>query len=174
VHDWLDALDRAGAVEDAYNYILAVLSAPSYTQTHWQALENDFLRVPLTADSVVFDEAAALGQRLREAWELRVPRDPSVSWKGAPSPRPLGKAVHSDSRLVFGNGRELEGVTANAWRFEMSNYPVLRAWFAARQHWHPTVNQAKEAIAVVSALLAMIGMQPELDATLARVVRSAP
>ncbi len=46
VHDWLDSLGVGQVVDDAYNYVLAVLSAPDYTATHLQALENDFLRFP--------------------------------------------------------------------------------------------------------------------------------
>jgi len=134
VHDWLDSLSRATSVQEAYDYILAVLSAPDYTEMHWQALENDFLRVPLTNDPAVFDDAADLGRRLRGAWSLNVPRHQGVSWKGAASPEALGKAAHSIDRLVFENGRELDGVTADAWAFETSNYPVLRSWFAARTH----------------------------------------
>lgn len=173
-HDWLDSLGRSTSIQEAYDYILAVLSAPTYAKTHWQALENDFLRVPLTADPIVFDDAAALGLRLRAAWSLNVPRHPAVSWKGAASPKALGRAVHKTDRLTFDNGRELEGVTAEAWTFETSNYPILRAWFAARIHWQPTVAQAKEAIAVVSSAKGITEMTPDLDAVLQRASSSAP
>ncbi len=174
VHDWLDTLGLGQAVEDAYDYFLATLSAPSYTATHWQALENDFLRVPLTADATVFGRAAALGSRLREAWAMSVPRNPSVAWTGSASVRPIGKAAHVQNRLVFDNGRELSGVTDDVWRFEISNYTVLRNWFTARKHWQPTVAQAKEAIAVVSAALLIVDLSTELDACLADVVSTTP
>lgn len=173
VHDWLDGLGRPDAVEDAYDYILAVLSAPSYSATHWQALESDFLRVPLTADGAVFASAASLGARLRRAWSLAGPRDPAVAWKGPPSNAPMGKATHSVDRLIFENGRELTGVSAEAWRFEMSNYAVLRSWFAARRHWRPTVPQSKEAIAVVSATRVIVDLGGQLDQVLTDAVRTA-
>lgn len=173
-HDWLDSLGQPAAVEDAYDYILALLSAPSYTRTHWQALENDFLRVPLTADLPAFQTAAALGAKLRKAWTLSVGRAVSVAWKGPGSSKPLGRASHSVDRLVFASGRELTGVTAEAWKFEVSNYGLLRNWFAARQHWQPTVSQAKDAIAVVSATLAMLDLATDLDDALAEAIRTTP
>ena len=171
-HDWLDSLGQPATVEDAYDYILAVLPAPAYTETHWQALENDFLRVPLTADPFAFQRAAALGAKLRKAWTLSVPRHPSVAWKGPASSQPLGRASHSVDRLIFQNGRELTGVTADAWKFEVSNYGVLRNWFRARQHWQPTGSQAKDAIAVVSAVVAMLDLATDLDDALAEAVRT--
>ena len=61
VYDWLDGIGRSGQVEDAYDYILAVLSAPTYTADHWQALENDTLRVP-------FDRRSGRFRRCRCAW----------------------------------------------------------------------------------------------------------
>lgn len=174
VHDWLDSLGQSEAIEAAYDYVLAVLSAPAYTKTHWRALESDFLRVPLTADPSVFATAASLGSRLRQAWTLAVPRDPAVSWKGPASVKPLGKASHSGDRLVFANGRELSGVNSDVWTFEVSNYAVLRSWFAARQHWEPTVSQARKAIAVVSAARNIADMSDDLNDLLDDAVRSAP
>lgn len=172
VLDWLDELDRSGQVESAYDYILAVLSAPAYTANHWSALENDTLRVPLTSDADVFEAGAQLGAQLRDVWTLQVPKHPDVAWKGTSS-EPLGKARHQDTRIVFSNGRELEGVTADVWTFEVSGYRVLQEWFKARPHWTATVSEAKTANAVVSSIRKYLDLGPSLDDVYTRALSTA-
>lgn len=174
VYDWLDDIGRNAQVENAYDYILAVLSAPSYTADHWQALENDTLRVPLTHDPALFDQAAALGAQLREAWTLDLPRDPAVSWGGSSS-SPLGSLPSRapSGALTFGNGRTLSGVTTDVWEWEVSGFRVLREWWKPRLGWMVTVSEAKEAIAVVSAIRRFLHLAGQLDGTLAAALGSA-
>jgi hypothetical protein len=173
IYDWLERIDRPGSVEEAYNYILAVLSAPSYAMQYWQALEADFLRVPLTTDPATFDEGAGLGEQLRQVWSLNVSRHPDVGWAGNSSFPKLGIATHVNDRLVFENGRELTGVPKSAWDFQVSNYFVVRGWFEARRHWTATPAQAKSAISVVSAARTMLSLTPKLDGLLAAASTSA-
>ena len=144
VYDWLDDIGRSGRVENAYDYILALLSAPSYTADHWQALENDTLRMPLTDDPALFDEAAALGAQLREAWTLDLPRDPAVAWGGS-SASPLGSLPSRapSGTLTFGNGRTLSGVTTEVWDWEVSGFRVLREWWKPRLGWMVTVERGQ-------------------------------
>jgi hypothetical protein len=163
VYDWLDKLNRAGRVEDAYDFILAVLSAPEYSQRYWAALESDFLRVPLTTDSAVFDSGVSLGRRLRQAWTLDVPKDSSIGWQGKATRPALGKANFSPAALTFDNGRILTGVTSRAWSFQVSNYPVLKNWFEARTHWTATPAQSKQAMAVVTAVTYILALEPALN-----------
>lgn len=174
VYDWLDDLGHAGQVEKAYDYVLAVLSAPSYTADHWQALENDTLRVPLTDSPALFDQAATLGAMLREAWTREVPRDPAVAWGGT-STSPLGSLPSRapNGTLTFGNSRTLSGVTTEVWEWEVSGYRVLREWWKPRLGWMVTVSEAKEAIAVVSAIRRIVDLGGQLDGTLAAALGSA-
>lgn len=172
VYDWLDKIGRTGSVEDAYDVVLAVLSAPSYTAQFWQALESDELRVPLTLDGTVFDRGAVLGKQLREIWTLQV-KEPGVAWQGAASQPALGSATHISGFVQFANGRSLAGVPATAWDFQVSNYPVLKSWFMARRHWTATPSQSKQAIQVVSAVVQHRRAEPSLDQLLADVTATA-
>jgi hypothetical protein len=167
VYGWLDRLGRGQSVEEAYNYLLAILSAPAYTRKSWKALEADSVRLPLSVKGEVFEEGARLGSELRTAWTLKVPRSPSVSWSGATTGQPLGSAAWMDGHVEFAGGRRLEGVTRDTWEFQISNYPVLKSWLDARSAWTLTPLQAKQAIAVVSSILRIRALEPALDLALA-------
>ncbi len=57
---------------------------------------------------------------------------------------------------------------------QVSNYAVLKNWFAARQHWQPTVAQAKETIAVVSAAREVVELAADLNKALGKAVQTVP
>jgi hypothetical protein len=167
IYDWLDAINRPLEIDKAYGYILAVLSAPTYTSTYWRALEIDPLRVPLTADPVVFDTGADHGAELISAWTLKSPKYAALSWMGKATTAPLGAAELGNTGIVFDNGRALAGVTPEAWDFQISGYYVVRGWFADRRHWVLTASQATSSIAFASAIQAIVDLEPKLDALLA-------
>ncbi|MFC7909958.1 type ISP restriction/modification enzyme [Streptomyces nigra] len=171
VYDWLDDISRSDRYEDAYHYILAILSAPAYARNFWKALEVDHVRVPLVADPEIFDRAAQLGWQVRAAWNLSVPNSSMVKWLGEPTAQALGKATHKGDDILFDNGRKLVGVPAEVWKYSVSNYAVLPNWFKARQHWPLTMSQAKQALAVVSAASVLVDLQEKLDAVLISVIR---
>ncbi len=65
------ALARLGAAfgerpapEDVFAYAFALLAAPAYVETFWEALETPGPRLPVTADPALFAEVAALGREL--------------------------------------------------------------------------------------------------------------
>ncbi len=66
--DVLPRLARAyGAApepEDVFAYAFALLAAPAYVETFWEALETPGPRLPVTTDAALFEEAAALGREL--------------------------------------------------------------------------------------------------------------
>lgn len=168
--DWLGRIGRSGQVEAAYSYILAVLSAPTYTEHNWQALTGDALRVPLTEDVDLFDDIVGLGDRVRAAWELRVTPDPSIRWGGTPSQEPLGDARWDGNHIRFANGRTIEGVTSAVWDFELSGYRVLARWLEARTHWRVTAERAREVQMTISAAATIVALFPELDSALQRLL----
>lgn len=169
VIDWLSGLGRPNDYRLAYDYVLAILSAPAYSASEWKALEVDKLRVPLSKDAVLVDEAARCGSLLRAAWELRAPAIGGVKWQGKYSSEHLGDARHSAGTILFANGRTLVGVPPEAWAFEVSGYRVLPSWFAARAGWTVSAARAREALAVVNSAAVLARSAKELD----RVFQSA-
>jgi hypothetical protein len=167
--DWLDDIGRAGSLEQAFDYFLAVLNAPSYTARFWKALEVDELRVPLTTDSSLFDRLASLGAKSRSSWMASRESRSGISWTGAGS-MPLGIATWDDETIHFANERRIEGVRKDAWDFQVSGYRVLQKWFSARQHWTLTVANSLQALSTVIAVLDLVDLGPALDQGLQELI----
>jgi hypothetical protein len=169
VLDWLDKLGRTGRFQEAFDYILAVLNAPTYTTRFWTALEVDDLRVPLTDDPELFDTTAALGAQCRAAWTASKQSKPGISWQGSGA-TPFGKATWGHDAIKFANGRRIEGIPAAVWTFEVSGYHVLRKWFAAREHWTVTQAHTLQALATTIAVSDLVALGPALDHALSTLV----
>lgn len=154
--------------QDAYDYILAVLSSPSYAERFWPELEVSAPRVPLTEDSEIAAEGARLGRLLRAAWSKEAP-NVGARWEGA-GHGPLGKVTFEAGEIRFGNGRTIVGVPTGVWSFTVSQYKVLPEWLAARAHWNATISQAQETLKMISAVAELVRVGPELDALLDRLI----
>lgn len=158
--------------QDAYDYILAVLSAPAYAERYWPELEASEPRVPLTDDPSVAADAATLGQRVRHAWQRKSPTT-GLKWEGQGHGR-LGTANLDGTVLRFANGRTVTGIPVGAWSFTVSSYAVLPAWFAARTHWTATISEAGETLKTVAAVGALIELGPDLNALFDRIAGPGP
>lgn len=170
VIDWAYTV-FSGSVDaalDAYDYLLAVLSAPAYAERYWPELEAASPRVPLTQDIAMAAGAAALGRRVREAWQRKAPTT-GLKWEGR-GHGPLGAATLDGTVLRFANGRTITGIPQGAWAFMVSNYPVLPEWLAARTHWTATISQAGETLKTIAAVGALVDLAAELDALFDRIV----
>lgn len=169
VIDWAHRV-FAGApdpAQNAYDYILAVLSAPAYAERYWPELEAMPPRVPLTDDTDLAADLARLGQRTREAWQKQAPTN-GLKWQDK-GHGPVGAAELDGGTIRFENGRTITGIPAGVWSFTVSNYRVLPEWFAARKHWTATISQAGETLKTIAAVAALVELGPELDAALDRL-----
>lgn len=166
VADWLESLGRPQAFDDAYSYILAMLSGSEYTQRNWLALVADDLRVPLTEDQGVFTRAVEIGQELRRAWELRATSG-NTQWTGNASGA-FGKAEWRNGAIHFAEGRVLHGVSEEAWSLTISRYRVLPNWFKARESWGMSIARASEAQAVCAAAEQLVRLSEQANDLLAQ------
>lgn len=137
---------------DIFAYVAAVLANPAYTQAHQTDLIRPGLRVPLTADKKLFEEAALLGRQIiwlhsfgermtdgRPAGEPRLPEDrrPHIPEKGDIPAKPEGfpNALTYDPterQLKVGSG-VVANVTEEMWAYEVSGKNILRQWFSYRK-----------------------------------------
>ncbi len=126
--------------QDAFDAILALLSATSYTLRYAEDLEDVFPHVPFPSDYALFLEAAALGREIRAVETFARP----------PSARFLTKAVArieteareslhamewTDGEIFLcadGSGR-VSGVSLDVWSFSVSGYRLLYRWLDARK-----------------------------------------
>lgn len=150
--------------EDLMAYLAAVAANPAYTARFQPDLVQPGLRIPLTADPKLFNEALQLGRRViwlhtygerftsrkegRRKGPPRLPKSkaPRIPAKGAipDTPDAMPESMEYDlvkRRLRIGGGH-VSRVTPEMWTYEVSGKNVLRHWFSCREK-----NRAKPIIA---------------------------
>jgi predicted helicase len=143
------------SAEDLIAYIAAVAAHPAYTAKFQDDLSTPGLRIPLTADSKLFAEAAKLGRRV--LWlhtfgermidpkhgrptgppRLAAASMPTIPKEGAisSSPELMPDTINYDAgkqRLLVGHGF-IEKVPLAVWQYEVSGKQVLLQWFSYRK-----------------------------------------
>jgi hypothetical protein len=149
------AYGAAVGAEDLVAYVAAVMAHPAFTARFRADLLRPGLRMPLTADKKLFDEAIALGREVvwlhcygerfvdpaagRPKAPPRLPENerPSMPADGAipGAPEPLPETMSYDGakrRLVIGKGF-VENVTPAMRNYEISGKNVLDQWFSYRR-----------------------------------------
>lgn len=139
--------------EDVMAYIAAVAAHPRYVERFRSNLRQPGLRIPLTANGALFDEAVGMGreviwlqtfgERLSEGRPPGAPRvepasdEPTVSAAGA-LPTSLDDMPHeleydpATRRLKIGTGY-IENVSPKVWGYEVSGKRVLSQWWSYRR-----------------------------------------
>jgi predicted helicase len=141
--------------EDVFAYIAAVMAHPAFTARFVSDLVQPGLRLPLTANAALFQEAVALGreviwlhtygerfvdtdaERPKKPPRLRKGETPIIPVGGEipGAPEPLPEAMSYDPakhRLTIGKGH-IDHVTPAIWNYEVSGKPVLWHWFSYRK-----------------------------------------
>lgn len=142
---------RAVAGPDLFAYIGAVAASPAYTERFGANLKQPGLRVPVTADRALFDEAVALGrevvwlhtfgERFAEGRPPGTPRvatdEPTIPAGGA-LPATLAAMPHELDydpalrRLKIGTAY-VANVSPAVWAYEVSGKHVIRQWWSYRR-----------------------------------------
>ncbi len=140
---------------DFFAYIAAVAAHQAYITRFKHELVQPGLRIPITADSHTFEEAAEIGrtviwlhtfgERFADVAHGRPGQPPRLP-KGEAPRIPSGGVIPQDndlmpdtieydnskSRLLIGQGY-VERVTSEMWCYEVSGKQVLRHWFSYRK-----------------------------------------
>jgi hypothetical protein len=136
---------------DVFAYVAALLAHPAYVERFRRDLIRPGLRLPLTADVTLFNEAAELGREViwlhsfgerfaerRLAGPPRVMNNPpTISKEGRIPSTAAGfpDSIDYDASkrwLKIGTGY-VENVPPEVWSYEVSGKNVLRQWFSYRQ-----------------------------------------
>ena len=136
---------------DLFAYIAAVAASPAYTERFRANLKQPGIRIPITAERALFDEAVALGREVvwlhtfgerfgegRPAGPPRVDKDePTIPADGAlpdtltAMPQDLDYDAAS-RRLKIGVGF-IANVSPDVWKYEVSGKNVLSHWWSYRR-----------------------------------------
>ena len=145
---------RQVSAEDVVAYIAAVAANPAYTARFAPDLVQPGLRIPLTGDPALFEEAVRLGreviwlhtfgERFVDAAAGRPARPPRLA-QGAPR-IPADGAIPSDpehmpdtisydaaNRRLWIGGGHIDNVPPAVWAYEVSGKHVLTQWFSYRK-----------------------------------------
>ena len=137
---------------DLFAYIAAVAASPAYSERFGAHLKQPGLRIPITADRALFDEAVALGrevvwlhtfgERFAEGQPPGPPRvaadEPTIPAGGA-LPGTLAAMPHELDydprlrRLKIGTGY-VANVSPAVWAYEVSGKMVVRQWWSYRRN----------------------------------------
>ena len=155
LHALPTAWEGANSAENLMCYVAAIASHPDYSARFDMDLRTPGLRIPLTAEPTLLQEAVALGRRViwlhtfgerfadpaagREPGPPRLPpeRRPRVPKEGAiPNstehmPDHIGYDA-SQQRLLVGDGY-IEPVPPAVWQYQVSGKQVLVQWFSYRR-----------------------------------------
>jgi hypothetical protein len=127
------------APEDAFDAILCLLSASSYTRRFAEDLEDVFPHVPFPARRAIFEDTVRIGRELRAVETFA--REPSERYRRpgfarvVTQPRGAVAAVeYAEGGITLcadGTGR-ITGIPEAVWGFAVSGYRVLPRWIESR------------------------------------------
>lgn len=155
----LSALERTYgqpvAADKFMAYIAAVAAHPAYTARFQADLSTPGLRIPISTDRALFEEAVEIGrrviwlhtfgERMADAENGRPPQPPRLPEQHRPT-IPKGGAIPQDPesmpdsirydaekrRLLVGQGY-VENVPPAVWNYDVSGKQVLLQWFSYRK-----------------------------------------
>jgi hypothetical protein len=140
--------------EDLFSYIAALAASPAYTARFQPDLSTPGLRIPLTSEPSLFNEAALLGRRVlwlhtfgerfantaagrppgpprADTGQPTIPLAGRISGKPEDFPDTLNYDA-GKHRLLVGHGY-IENVSPAVWAYEVSGKHVLTQWFSYRR-----------------------------------------
>ena len=169
--------------QDAFDAILALLSATSYTLRYAEDLEDVFPHVPFPGDHGVFLDGVALGREIRAIETFaRPPRPefltPAVARVETEATDALHASDCSGGELFLCANRtgRVTGVSPAVWDFSVSGYRVLFRWLDARQGLtidHALIMAFRDLVGRIAELIDLFGRADQvlaraLTATLSR------
>ncbi len=129
---------------DLFNWIYAVLHAPSYRTRYAEFLKSDFPRIPTPGSLDLFKTLAPLGAELVALHLLKpdeapVLEDPDIRYVGKPNPQ-IGKKRTSrggfpqweNGKVTINENAWFEDVPKETFEFQVGGYTPLKKWIEDR------------------------------------------
>ncbi|MES2097277.1 MAG: type ISP restriction/modification enzyme [Pseudomonadota bacterium] len=170
-----EAYGQHVAPEDAFDAILALLSATSYTRRFAEDLEDVFPHIPFPANHAVLMRAVTAGREIRAVETFA--RAPEARFRPAAFFRlatetaaedVVGAVTMRDGEIVLcpdGRGRII-GIPEAVWSFAVSGYRVLPRWIEGRRGLPADIALIRELRDVAARIAELIHRFDEADLVL--------
>jgi len=161
-----EAYEQPFSPEQLLQYIYAILSSPLYQRTYAEFLKFDFPRIPFTANSTLFQQMAALGQRLIDLHLLRSAEleQPIARFEGQGEDLTITTPKYDPktNRVWINPTHYLEGIPPEVWQYQIGGYQVLDKYLKGRKG--RSLEDPRHILRVATALAKTIEIQKEIDA----------
>jgi len=163
-----DLADTFGP-EDVFFYAYAVFHSPTCRQRYSEFLKNDFPRLPLTGDKVLFVALVGLGAELVSLHLMESPHlENLITRFPVPGSQVVEGVRYEDSaRRVYINSEQyFEGVPPDVWAFTIGGYQVCHKWLKDRKGRTLTFVDLHHYQRVIVALAETIRLMGEVDSVI--------
>ncbi len=174
------AYGAAVTAPDAFDAILCLLSARSYTLRFAEDLEDVFPHVPFPATHAMFGEAVRIGREIRVVETFSRPAGaayhPPDFVRVASQPRGLVAAVdYSNGEIALcadGTGR-MTGVPEPVWNFSVSGYRLVPRWLEARIGLQADLAVVRELRDICGRIAELIDLFAQADIVLEATIQDS-
>ena len=152
--------------EEIFQYIYGVVYSNTYRDRYASLLRNDFPRVPITSNCVLFAKMGGLGKKLLNLHLLKSEE------LNNPIARFQGEGNNEVERLTYNEVQHgvcinktqyFEGITEEIWNYQIGGYQVLNKWLKYRKERKLSLEEIKHFCKVATAIKRTIEIQKELD-----------
>jgi predicted helicase len=151
--------------EQLFAYCYGVLAWEGYSLRFARELARSFPRVPFPRDYGLFQEGAALGQRLVNwhSFQERYPGDGSITIQGTGTA--MEKCIYyaQTRRLAVAAETYAAPVSPDAWDYMVSGYEVLRQWVKRRAGLPLTLEIMIQLLDVIWAVEQTVNLRQSLN-----------
>ena len=151
--------------EKILSYIYCVLFSNNYRSTYSEYLDNDFPRIPFTANYRVFQTMAALGKLLIDLHLLKSNElnNPTVKYQGQGDDHSIQKPTYNQKqqRVYINKTHYFEGVEPEVWEYQIGGYQVMHKYLKDRKG--RKMDDPRHYIRIATALAKTIEIQAEID-----------
>jgi Type ISP C-terminal specificity domain len=123
---------------DLFDWIYAVLHAPSYRARYAEFLKSDFPRIPTPGSRALFEKLVKLGAELvalhlLKSEEAPILKELDINLHGKGEPRVAkGYPKYENGKVMINATRWFEDVPEATWNFQVGGYQVLDRWLTDR------------------------------------------
>lgn len=152
--------------EEIFDYVYAILYAPSYRERYADFLRLDFPRIPFTADGEIFTALAGLGRRLVALHLLTSPEleVPLARFEGQGENRVTRLQYEAGTKRLFINPSQyFAPVPPEVWEYLIGGYQVCKKWLQDRRGHMLSLDEIRTYCRIVTALAKTFSLQGEID-----------